>query len=104
MQNVRYRHRVKNEPSEPYQRVSQIFERNGLREITRKKIVLYLHLQTQLGLFQETRIAGKLLKVLSVWSVWYILLTVQYRSLQRILISLYVLYILYIEYDTLLIT
>jgi len=28
--------RVKNEPSEPYQRVSRIFERNGPREITRE--------------------------------------------------------------------
>ncbi len=27
----------------------------------------------QLGLFQETRIAGRLLKVSSVWSVWYYL-------------------------------
>ena len=28
--------RVKNEPSEPYQRISQIFKRNGPQEITRE--------------------------------------------------------------------
>ncbi len=37
LRNVRYHRRVKNEPSEPYQRVPRIFERNnGPREITRE--------------------------------------------------------------------
>jgi hypothetical protein len=35
---------------EPSQKVSQIFERNGPQEITRKnKILLYCHLRTQWG-------------------------------------------------------